>query len=104
MALTATADGRKKPALIVFKEGRKAAIPPRVLAALRVPANVKVTASTNGWMTGEKMASWINRIWGPNQDDVRRLLVLDQARIHTMQATRDRYHIHTFFLLINLLF
>jgi hypothetical protein len=40
-------------------------------------------------MTGEVMASWVNRVWGPNRDDVRRLLILDQARIHTMQATQD---------------
>ena len=26
---------------------------------------------------------------GPNRDDVRRMLVLDQACIHTMQATQD---------------
>jgi hypothetical protein len=60
-----------------------------VLAHLNIPANIRITASTNGWMTGEVMASWVNRVWGPNRDDVRRLLVLDQARIHTMQATQD---------------
>ena len=89
VALTALANGTKLPALVVFKEGRKAVIPPRVLANLQVPPNVRVTASQNGWMTGEKMVTWINRVWGANEDDVRRLIILDQARIHTMQATQD---------------
>ena len=26
--------------------------------------------------------------WGPNRDDVRRLLILDQARVHTMNDTK----------------
>ena len=64
-------------------------IPPRVRANLRIPNNIRVTASQNGWMTGEKIAVWVNRVWGPNRDDVRRMIVLDRARIHTMQATQD---------------
>ena len=88
VALCGSASGHKKPAYIVLKEpnGR---IPPRVFANLRIPGNVRVTCSPNGWMTGEKMQDWIQRILGPNNDDIRRLLVLDRARIHTMQATRD---------------
>ena len=38
-------------------------------------------------MTGGKMQDWIQRVWGPNVDDARRMLVLDQARIHTMPDT-----------------
>ncbi|KAH7950916.1 hypothetical protein HPB52_003124 [Rhipicephalus sanguineus] len=34
-------------------------------------------------------AEWLSRVWGPNTDDVRRLLVLDQAPIHKTQAARD---------------
>ena len=36
------------------------------------------------------MAAWVNRIWGPNNDIVRRLLISDRARIHTMQLTIDQ--------------
>ena len=35
------------------------------------------------------MVDWCKRIWGPNRDDAQRLLVLDQARIHTAAITRD---------------
>ena len=93
VALAAMANGTKLPAYIVFKEGQKACIPPRVFAALRIPCNVRISATSNGWMTGQKMKEWIDRIWGDDQDDYRRLLVLDQARIHTMQTTRE--HIET---------
>ena len=89
VALAGLANGTKLPAFVVFREGRNAVIPPRVMANLHVPQNVRLTASQNGWMTGDKMASWVNRVWGANEDDVRRLLILDQARIHTMQQTLD---------------
>ena len=89
VALCALASGHKKPAFICLKE-RNGMIPLRVSRTLRVPDNVRLTASKNGWMTGPLMGSWINRIWGANVDDVRRLLVLDKARIHTMQTTRDQ--------------
>ena len=88
VALSATASGHKKPAFIVFKE-REGIIPPRVYANLRIPRNVIVSASLNGWMTGTLMNQWVNRVWGPNVDDVKRLLVLDRARIHTMNATKE---------------
>lgn len=90
VALCALASGHKRPAYICFKEA-KGVVPPRVLASLRIPANIIVTASTNGWMTGEKMAHWINRVWGPDVDDVRRLIILDRARIHTMPATVEEF-------------
>lgn len=89
--LAACANGTKLPAFCVFKEGKKAVIPPRVLAALRVPGNVRVAASQNGWMTKQLMCTWVNRVWHPNQDDVRRLLVLDQARVHTAQDVKDKF-------------
>ena len=50
VALSATASGHKLPALIIFKEpnGR---IPPRILQKMHIPANIKVRATQNGWMT-----------------------------------------------------
>ena len=86
VALCGLATGDKKPAYICFKE-RNATIPPRVFANLRIPDNVMVTVSLNGWMTRDKMQHWVNRVWGQNVDDVRRLIILDRARIHTMPAT-----------------
>uniref|UniRef100_A0A147BK75 Putative transposase n=1 Tax=Ixodes ricinus TaxID=34613 RepID=A0A147BK75_IXORI len=39
-------------------------------------------------MTSDVLLEWVRRIWGPNRDDVRRLLVLDQAPIHKTDAAR----------------
>ncbi|KAG0427640.1 hypothetical protein HPB47_025322 [Ixodes persulcatus] len=39
-------------------------------------------------MTSDVLLEWVRRIWGPNKDDVRRLLVLDQAPIHKTDAAR----------------
>ncbi|KAH8033474.1 hypothetical protein HPB51_013277 [Rhipicephalus microplus] len=40
-------------------------------------------------MTSDKLQEWLARVWGPNKDDVRQLLVLDQAPIHKTQAAKD---------------
>lgn len=90
VALSATASGHKLPAFIIFKE-RNGVIPPKVAAELAVPPNVRVSASLNGWMTMEKMHEWIRRVWGPNCDDVRRVLILDSYRPHTAPATSARF-------------
>ena len=88
VALTAMANGRKLPASVVFKEPT-GCIPPRVFAELYIPGNIRLTCTKNGWMTTEKMADWAQRVWGENVNDVRRLLVLDQAPIHKTVATRE---------------
>uniref|UniRef100_A0A2L2YHJ1 POGO family transposase, putative n=1 Tax=Parasteatoda tepidariorum TaxID=114398 RepID=A0A2L2YHJ1_PARTP len=89
VALAATASGHKLPAFVILKEptGR---IPPRVLKDLKVPHNVKVTCSFNGWMTTNLMESWLTRIWGPNEDDVRRLIILDRASIHRTSSLQEK--------------
>ena len=100
VALAACADGTKLPAFIVFKEAG-ARIPPRVLNQLYVPRNVKITASKNGWMTSDIMKEWIQRIWRDEVDGERRMLVLDQARIHTCAATRaniENAHTDVFYI------
>ncbi|KAG0423894.1 hypothetical protein HPB47_000332 [Ixodes persulcatus] len=71
--LAACASGHKLPAFVILKE----------------QLNVSVTALRNGWMTSQKFLEWLERIWGPNADDVRQLLVLDQAPIHKTQAAKD---------------
>ncbi|KAH6932786.1 hypothetical protein HPB50_009485 [Hyalomma asiaticum] len=44
-------------------------------------------------MISDKLEEWLQE-WGPNSDDVQRLLVLDQAPIHKMQATKDALEQH----------
>ncbi|KAH7983226.1 hypothetical protein HPB52_010248 [Rhipicephalus sanguineus] len=66
VCLAACATGHKLPAFIIFKE-QSGKIPARAFASLRIP------------------------VWGPNVDDVRRLLVLDQAHIHKTQAATNAF-------------
>lgn len=88
VALAGAASGHKFPAFLILKEptGR---IPARVYSELKIPSNVKVTCSKNGWMTSKEMEEWLSRVWGENVDDVRRLLVLDRAPIHTKSDTQE---------------
>ena len=86
VSLCACADGRKLPALIIFKE-RNGVLGRRVRAALRYPDNVRVTASTNGWMTKERLLRWIQDIWSEAEDGERRLLVLDHYKPHRAADT-----------------
>ncbi|KAH9378351.1 hypothetical protein HPB48_000185 [Haemaphysalis longicornis] len=46
-----------------------------------ISTNVRLSFSKNGWMTSDVLLEWVRQIWGPNRDDVQRLLVLDQAPI-----------------------
>ena len=54
-----------------------------------IPANVLVTASKSDWMTRETMSLWITRVWGNPEDDVRRLLVIDEYRVHKTEEVRE---------------
>lgn len=42
-------------------------------------------------MTSPLLAQWVTRVWGPNRDDVRRLLALDQAPIHKTEAAQKAF-------------
>ncbi|XP_041366065.1 tigger transposable element-derived protein 6-like [Gigantopelta aegis] len=90
VALTASANGDKRKALIIFKE-KNGVIGPRVLPTLKVPDNVLITATENGWMTTVKVHHFIRHVWGPNDDDTRRLLILDAYKPHTCQSSTDRF-------------
>ena len=54
VALTASASGHKKKAPIIFKENN-GVIGPRVLPTLKVPDNIVITTTKNGWMTTTKV-------------------------------------------------
>ncbi|KAH6924373.1 hypothetical protein HPB50_016326 [Hyalomma asiaticum] len=68
VSLTACASGHKLPAFVILKEP-SGKIPTKAFMKLRVPANVRVTASKNGWMSSDKFQEWLSRVWGPNTDD-----------------------------------
>ena len=50
VALAATAGGEKLPAVIIFKE-HGGSLGERVRRSLRIPANIRVRTTNNGWMT-----------------------------------------------------
>ena len=53
-----------------------------------MPDNVRITATTNGWMTRPKLHSWHRRIWGESQFGSRHLLVLYAYRPHKSADTK----------------
>ena len=79
VALAATASGKKLPAVIVFKE-RGGSLGVRVRRSLRIPPNVRVRASTNGWMTAEEYQHWLVHVYG--KESQRRLLIVDSYKPH----------------------
>ena len=79
VALYASADGVKSPATIVLKE-RNGQIPQHAFRNLQIPANVRIQATRNRWMTRESLQMWVEQVVG--EMDHRRLLVLDSYRMH----------------------
>ena len=74
VALAATADGQKLPAAITFKE-RGGVLGVRVKSKLKVPTNVRVRASTNGWMTAPEYNHWLTAVF--KKQEPPRLLIVD---------------------------
>ena len=85
VALAAAADGKKLPAVIIFKKG--GALGARVKSKLKVPANVGVRASTNGWMTAHEYHRWLTTVF--KKMDEQRLLTVDSYRSHTTKESID---------------
>ena len=85
VALCAAADGSKLPGFLIFKE-RTGEIPRRVRQHLQIPANVRVTATRNGWMTRDQVLSWTQHVLGPSE--TRRLLLLDNYAAHKTADVR----------------
>ena len=86
VALAATASGEKLPAVILFKE-RAGVLGKRVKSKLTVPNNVRVRASTNGWMTREEYHHWLAHVY--KDEDEPRLLVVDSYKPHVSDESRD---------------
>ncbi|KAK8756822.1 hypothetical protein V5799_000469 [Amblyomma americanum] len=81
VALAACASGVKLPAFLILKE-ESGHIQEQALRELRVPGNIRLTASEHGWMTPPKFQKWVTDILGPKKDESRRLLVIDQTASH----------------------
>lgn len=91
IALAATASGRKLPAVIVFKE-RGGSLGECVKRKLSIPSNVRVRATTNGWMTSEEYQHWLVHAYG--RESHRRLLIVDSCKPHqtenSIKVVKDR--------------
>ena len=86
VALAATADGQKLPAVIIFKE-KGGTLGVRVKSKLKVPANVRVRASTNGWMTAPEYHHWLTAVF--KKKDEQRLLIVDSYRSHVTKESTN---------------
>ena len=73
------ASGVKLPAFIIFKE-RGGVLGSRVKRGLKIPSNVKVRATTNGWMTRDEYHTWVRSTY--SKHDHKRLLIVDQYKPH----------------------
>ncbi|KAG0424772.1 hypothetical protein HPB47_027993 [Ixodes persulcatus] len=62
----------------------------RTMVRMDCPATRKNNATYGFVYNGS--GKWIHRVWGPNVDDVRRLLVLDQAPIPKTEAAREAFY------------
>lgn len=84
VALCCSSAGMKMPALVIFKEPR-GVLGPRVQAQIHPPPNVRVTATTNGWMTQQALLFWLKEVFGQDErgENPTRLLVLDSYKTHT---------------------
>ena len=70
--------------MIVFKE-RGRSLGMRVRRSLHIPPNVRVRATTNGWMTAQEYQHWLAHVYG--KESPRRLLIVDSYKPH---QTDDR--------------
>ena len=87
VALAATADGQKLPAVIIFKE-RGGVFGVRVRSKLMiVPSNVHVRASTNGWMTAPEYHHWLTAVF--KKQEKPRLLTVDSYRANVTKESFD---------------
>lgn len=90
VALAARGSGEKFPALIVFKE-RGGQLGPRVRKSLVEHSNVRVSASTNGWMTAPVYHWWLRNVYQPEFETTggRLLLVVDNFKPHLSKESQN---------------
>ena len=86
--MCAFANGKKLPALVIFKE-KGGELGKRVRSAIQCPENIKVTGTTNGWMTKDKLLWWVQHMWNESEDGERRLLILDHYKPHRSADTQS---------------
>ena len=86
VTLTVGADGRKFPAIIVFKTASKSEkIPAYVLKRLKIPKNIIVTASKSGWWTQPLDKEYIENMFPERQPETV-FLMRDHCSVHTAKA------------------
>ena len=73
---------------MIFKE-KGGELGKRVRSAIQCPENIKVTATTNGWMTKDKLLWWVQHMWNESEDGERRLLILDHYKPHRSADTQS---------------
>ena len=82
VVLAATASGKMLPAMIIFK-GQE---PPR---DIQVPPGWLVCAQQDGWMDGDLMETWCQRILLPFTNQRKSLLIMDSFPAHCGEKVQD---------------
>ena len=86
VALAATASGTKLPAVIIFKEcGGSLGV--RIQRSLRIPSNMGVRATANGWMTAEEYQHWLVHVYGKECKHC--LLIVDSYKPHWSETSME---------------
>ena len=86
VALAATASGTKLPTVIIFKE-RGGSLGVRIQRSLRIPSNVRVRATANGWMTAEEYQHWLVHVYG--KECKHHLLIVDSYKPHRSETSME---------------
>lgn len=84
VVLACMADGRKLPAVCIFKL--------KNVPRENFPHGIHIRANKKGWMNEEEMLWWIETVWTSRNPfgNSRSMLVLDSFRGHTVNSVKNR--------------
>jgi len=83
VVLVCCADGTKLPPLLIFKR--------KTLPKDIVPHGIYVHVHSKGWMVGEGMKLWIEKVWSKRPGGLLKklsLLVCDQFKAHVTESKK----------------
>ena len=82
VVLACCADGTKLPPLLIFKR--------KTLPKDVIPHGIYVHVHSTGWMDGEGMKLWLDKVWSKRPGGLLKkppLLVCDQFKAHVTDST-----------------
>ena len=87
VGLAVSADGRKYPALIVFKGNQKTGVlSNKIMQKLNAPDNVQIKSTKSAWWNEELDLQWIDLCFPTGEE--RKVLIRDQATQHKTDSSK----------------